>query len=224
MAPFDPPARAEGRSARRTLAVLAALVVALGVGVGIALPLRAEDPDGVGALNAYPIDPPRTAPETAGRGADGAEILVPREGRPAVVTFLFTECPDVCPLIANQLAAALDELGGEAAGIDVVAISVDPEGDTPKAARRFLARHGLAGRLDYLVGSRESLEPIWAAWQIGAQPAGGDGEGGHEGGHVRSVHSAPVLLVDRTGRQVGKYSPGIPFSPDDLAADMRELL
>ena len=222
MPPFDPPARAEGRSARRTLALLAILVVALGVGVGIALPLRLEDPAGVGPLNAFPIDPARDAPATAGRGADGAEIRVPREGRPAVVTFLFTECPDVCPLIANQLAAALDTLGPDALGIDVVAISVDPEDDTPKAARAFLARHGLAGRLDYLVGSRESLEPIWAAWQVAAQPAGGDGDGGHEG--ERSVHSAPVLLVDRTGRQVGKYSPAIPFAAEDLAADMRELL
>lgn len=217
MASSDPPARAEGRSARRTLAVLGAVVVALGVGVGIAIPLGPGGPNGAAALNAVPIEPARTAPATAGRGADGAEIRLPGEGRPAVVTFLFTECPDVCPLIATRLRAALDELGPEAEGIDVVAITVDPEDDTPRAARAFLAAYGLAGRVDYLIGSRAELQPIWAAWGVAAQPAH-DGHGG-EG----SVHSAPILLVDREGRQVGRYSPGIPFSPDDLAADMRRL-
>ena len=208
---------------RRALGVLLGVLVALGVGLGILLPLGPGGPNGARALNAPPVDPPRSAPPTAGQGADGEEIRLPAgDGRPAVVTFLFTECPDVCPLIATTLRAALDELGSNADRIDVVSITVDPEDDTPRAVRRFLARYGLAGRMDYLVGSRAELRPIWAAWGIAPQPEGGDG---HASGHEEeSLHSAPVILVDGEGRQAGKYVPGIPFTARELADDMRRLL
>ena len=222
-----PPGPAKKRrndpSTRRLLGVIAAVVVALGVGLGVLIPFGAGGGEGDLDLNAPPVDPPRFAPATAGLGVDGDEIRLPAgDGRPAVVTFLFTECPDVCPLIATTLRAALDELGSNADRIDVVAITVDPEDDTPRAVRRFLARFGLTGRMDYLIGSRAQLRPVWAAWGIAPQPAA-DGHAEH---HVAdaSVHSAPVILVDEDGRQVGKYVPGIPFTSRELADDMRRLL
>ena len=209
---------------RRALGVLAAVVVALGVGLGIILPFGSGQ-EGGEPLNAQPVDPPRFAPATAGQGADGEEIRLPAgDGRPAVVTFLFTECPDVCPLIATTIRAALEEMGSSAERIDVVAITVDPEDDTPRAVRRFLARYGLTGRMDYLIGSRAELRPVWAAWGIAPQPKrpSGAAHAGRE--EERSLHSAPVILIDRDGRQAGKYAPGIPFSARELADDMRRLL
>lgn len=98
------------------------------------------------------------APETAGRGADGRPVRLP-SGRPTMVTFLFTECPDVCPLVASQIATALDRAGPAGDQIDVVAISVDPANDTPAAVRKFLARHDLQGRMRWMIGTRAELEP-----------------------------------------------------------------
>jgi protein SCO1/2 len=165
-------------------------------------------------LNAEPVTPARAAPPTAGRDVDGTPVSVPRPGRPAVVTFLFANCPDVCPLVASEISRALDRLGPAAAGLDVVAVSVDPRGDTPAAVRDFLRRHRLTGRMRYLIGSERELRPIWRAWYAAAQPARAPA----------SVHTARIVLVDRTGRQVGAYSAGVPIPVEDLAADLRTLL
>ena len=209
---------------KRVLGIGFAVLVILGVGLGILIPFGAEAAAGQN-LNAQPIDPPRFAAATAGVGADGEEIRLPTgDGRPAVVTFLFTECPDVCPLIASTISKALDEMGPAADRIDVVAITVDPEDDTPAAVRRFLSRYRLTGRMDYLVGTRAQLRPVWAAWGIAPQPEE-EGHSEHGAGHVEeSMHSAPVILIDGDGRQVGKYAPGIPFTATQLADDMLRLI
>jgi protein SCO1/2 len=193
--------------------VILPLALAAAVALAVALGLAASS-DGDPPLRADAIDPPREAPATRGRGADGGRVELAR-GRPALVTFLFAECPDVCPLLAERIRAALDDLGpGDARGLQVLAVSVDPRGDTPRAVRRFLRTHGLQGRMDYIVGSRAELEPVWQAWLVAAQ----------SGNARESIHSARVVLVDRDGRQVGSYAGGIPFAPADLAADLRALL
>ncbi|WP_217913811.1 SCO family protein [Miltoncostaea marina] len=160
-------------------------------------------------------------PKTTGRAADGSSIRLPSPaGRPAMVTFLFTECPDVCMLIAGQIAAALDRAGPAAEEIDVIAVSVDPEGDSPAAVRRFLTRYDLQGRMQYMVGTRTQLEPIWKAWGVAAQT---DDHGSAD--HAReSVHSAPIVFVDGAGRQVARYSAGVPYTPADLEQEIRALV
>src|SRR3954449_13334548 len=101
-----------------------------------------------------------------GRVVDAAAL----RGRPAVVTFLYTSCRDTCPLVADQVRGALDSLGS--ASVPVVAVSVDPRGDTPLSAKRFLARHGLTGRARYLLGARARLAPVWRGGR-GGPPAPG---------------------------------------------------
>jgi protein SCO1/2 len=187
------------------VAALAALVVAL---VGIAAT------DVAPTLRADPVEPPRDAPATRGRDQDGRPVAVPAPGRPALVTFLFAECPDVCPLAAQEISQALDRVGADADEIDVVAVSVDPAGDTPAAVRGFLRTHRLDGRMRYLIGSEAQLAPIWKAWLVSAQTSG----------EARSTHSARIVLIDRDGRQAGAYSAGIPIAIDDLAADIRTLI
>jgi cytochrome oxidase Cu insertion factor (SCO1/SenC/PrrC family) len=54
-------------------------------------------------------------------------------GRPYLLTFLFTDCRDVCPLIGREIGQALHQLGSRAREVAAVAISVDPEGDTRPA-------------------------------------------------------------------------------------------
>jgi len=197
---------------RRTIvlvSMLAACVAAVSaVVVGIAAP--GEGSPGASGLT---DTGDHAAPLTAGTGCDGAPVSVPREGRPALVTFLFADCPDICPRAAREISLALDRVGPVADEIDVVAVSVDPEGDTPAAVRAFLARHDLIGRMHYIIGSRRELAPIWKAWQVAAQPRGKE----------VSAHSARIVLVDREGRQVGAYSAGIPVSVGDLAAEIETL-
>jgi protein SCO1 len=128
-------------------------------------------------------------------------------GEVVVLTFLYSTCEDTCPIQAQQIRGALDELGSD---VPVLALSVDPAGDTPQRARRFLLDQRMAGRMRFLLGSREELRPIWRDY--GVQPQAADFD-----------HSAYVLLLDRTGRQRVGFPTSI-LTPEDLAHDIRLLL
>lgn len=55
-------------------------------------------------------------------------------GMPVVITFFYTHCPTSCPLIADKIRTALVQLGSAAQHVAILAISVDPSGDTPASA------------------------------------------------------------------------------------------
>jgi protein SCO1/2 len=135
-------------------------------------------------------------------------------GRPYAVTFLFTDCPDVCPLIGQELGQALELLGPRAGQVAVVAVSVDPVGDTPAAVLEWLRRHRLPRNFHYLIGARDELQPVWASYYVAPQQLG-----------VReSLHTASIWLIDRRGRWRTKFSAGVPIPPRDIAHDLEVLL
>jgi protein SCO1/2 len=135
-------------------------------------------------------------------------------GRPYAVTFLFTDCRDVCPLIGRELGRALELLGTQSSQVAVAAVSVDPRRDTEEAVRAWLDRLRLPPNFHYLIGSEGDLEPVWKAYFVGPQPSG----------TRESLHSASIWLIDRRGRWRTKYSAGVPVSPRDVAHDLRLLL
>ncbi|HEX4526882.1 MAG TPA: SCO family protein [Gaiellaceae bacterium] len=113
------------------------------------------------------VTPPRTAPPIRLHDAAGRPVtLAAQRGRYVLVTFLYTHCPDVCPLIAQNLNAAIRSLGPAASQVRVLAISVDPKGDTPAAVRSFARRLHLAPQFRYLIGTRGELRRAWAAWNV----------------------------------------------------------
>jgi protein SCO1/2 len=113
------------------------------------------------------ISPRRAAPPLRLRDIDGKTVDIKRfEGRPVLVTFVYSHCPDVCPLIMQNIKRARADAGALGARTKVIAVSVDPKGDTPAAVRQFLDARGLLGQVSYLIGSRPRLEKVWDAWQI----------------------------------------------------------
>jgi cytochrome oxidase Cu insertion factor (SCO1/SenC/PrrC family) len=81
-----------------------------------------------------------------------------------VVTFIYTRCRDLCP---RQAAEIKDAVLGAGGGVQVYAITVDPEHDDPAAARAWLKRMGVAGGpVHILLGSRAELEPVWNRFGI----------------------------------------------------------
>jgi len=134
-------------------------------------------------------------------------------GRPYVLTFLYTDCRDVCPLIGREVGEALRLLGAQSSSVAAVAVSVDPEHDTRPAVRAWLRRLRLPGNFHYLMGRREQLEPVWRAYFAAPQPLG-----------VReSRHTASIWLIDARGRLRTKFSGGVPVPPRDIAHDLRLL-
>jgi protein SCO1/2 len=135
-------------------------------------------------------------------------------GEPYLVTFLYTNCPDVCPLIGAELRSMYERLGSDAREIGVVAVSVDPRGDTPEAVRTWLERQREPEQFHYLVGSEQQLAPVWRAWYASPQIPG----------DPESSHTAIVWIVDAHGRLIAKVAAGVPFDSEGLARDVRSLL
>ena len=115
--------------------------------------------------------PPKPAPPLKQKDSLGNRFdLASERGKVVLITFLYTHCPDVCPLIAGNLHTSLVQLGPEAKRVQVVAVSADPKGDTPQTVASFLKAHQMTGLMRYLIGSRKQLERIWLRWGIVAKP------------------------------------------------------
>jgi protein SCO1 len=111
--------------------------------------------------------PPKSAPGLPLKDYLGNSLTASSlRGKTVLVTFIYTHCPDVCPLIVSHLHAAQDRLGAEVKKLQIIAVSVDPRGDTPKTVAAFLKVHQMTGRMRYLIGSRPQLERVWRAWNI----------------------------------------------------------
>lgn len=128
------------------------------------------------------LSPPSPAPDFALRDSSGKLVRLSQyKGKAVLLTFIYTHCPDVCPLIVANMHNALLKLGPEASKVQIVAISVDPKGDTPKAVKAFLTAHDMTGRMAYLNGTPKELVPVWKAYGIEVQATPEKREVGHSG-------------------------------------------
>jgi protein SCO1 len=147
------------------------------------------------------------APDFELRNQEGERVSMRAlRGQPVIVTFLYTNCDDTCPAQAQTVRGALDELGED---IPALAVAVDPPRDTPQSARAFLAEQRATGRLDFVLGSRSELRPLWNGFFIAPQT-------------VTQEHQARFTLVDKRGFQRVGY-PGFEATPERLAHDLRIL-
>lgn len=144
-------------------------------------------------------------------------------GRVVVLTFLYTHCPDVCPLIADSLHNAHQQLGDLAGRVAFVAVSVDPSGDTPAAVREFLITHRVQGELTYLRGSPAQLRPVWAHYYVGsdAKEVNREAAAASAPPPQQVGHTAIVYVIDPQGK-IDAFLPGN-FDPKDLVTDLRLL-
>jgi protein SCO1/2 len=155
----------------------------------------------------------KRAPDFALRDQDGALVrLSAQRGRYVIVTFLYTHCPDVCPLIATNLNTALRSLGPRRGRVRVLAVSVDPKGDTPAAVRAYARRLRLLPQFRYLIGTKSGLTPVWRAYGVFAVAAD----------HELVDHVASTVLVDREGRRRVLY--GAHVKAADVQKDLRTLM
>jgi protein SCO1 len=159
------------------------------------------------------VDPPRPAPPISLRDAFGRPVTLAAErGRYVLVTFLYTHCPDVCPLITANLNTALRTLGPKRKDVRVLAVSVDPKGDTPAAVRAYLKRMHVVPQFRYLIGSPAELRRAWAAWHVlSVKAAGGSVD-----------HIAYTALVDTAGKERVLYSSDV--HAKDVVHDVRVLM
>jgi protein SCO1/2 len=219
----QPLPRTERSLRGRDVAALLALVAVAGLIAALVTPSGSAKLALAGGVSASrtarfageTLSPVKSAPALSLRNYRGQAVsLAQFRGRAVFVTFLYTNCPDVCPIIASNLRVAQSLMGpAEAARVQLIAVSVDPRGDTPSAVAAFLARHGMTGRMQYLIGSARELARAWRAWNVGSvrdarQPQFVD-------------HSGLVYGVGASGRLMTVYPAS--FSPASIARDAVRL-
>lgn len=131
-------------------------------------------------------------------------------GKAVMLTFIYTHCPDVCPLIVGNLHTAVLRLGPAAKKLQIIAVSVDPKGDTPATVNAFLAAHEMTGRMEYLLGSLQQLAPVWRSYGVEVQASPNQRE--------KTVgHSAFVYGITGRGTTLALYPPS--FDPTWIVHD-----
>lgn len=168
---------------------------------------RAANLDAAGLLS-----PVTAAPPLALRNYLGQPVNIDAyRGKAVLVTFIYSHCPDICPLITSNLRVAQNLLPAPArAHAQIIAVSVDPKGDTPKAVADFLAHHEMTGRMQYLVGSAGELARVWQAWGVGSERDATKPE--------LVNHSGLVYGVTGSGKRLSIYASN--FQPAEIAHDV----
>ncbi len=153
--------------------------------------------------------PPLVLDDVAGRPVDLKDL----RGGPVLVTFVYATCPDVCPLIMSTIAEARRQAGAAGKATKVIAVSVDPKGDTPQVVEAFLERQDVGGFVEYTVGTRAELEPVWAAWGVATDVPKDNPE--------LIEHTALIYGINASGELVTAYPVG--FEAETVARDLKRL-
>lgn len=119
-------------------------------------------------------------------------------GRPHVMFFGYTHCPDVCPTTLGEYAVLKEKLGADAGKVDLLFVSVDPERDTPEVLKDYLSSFGdiVLG----LTGSRQAVDAAIAAFRVYARKVPG------EDGDYTIDHTAASFMFDENGTYRGSIA------------------
>jgi len=147
---------------------------------------------------------------------DGKQITeAALKGRPSLVFFGYTHCPDVCPTTLFDLSEVLRALGPDAARTAAFFITVDPDRDTPAAMKDYLS--SFDPHLRGVTGNAEAIAAVEKEYRVYAKkvPSGKDGD-------YSMDHTALVYLMDKQGRFVAPFN--LKRRPDESAAELRKYM
>jgi protein SCO1 len=197
-----------GSSPRATTFAVALLTLAL-LGAGAA---GAHDPPA--EEGRLPVIGP--APEFSLTSQDGETVtLEDFRGKALAVTFIYTACPDYCPMLTAKMAQVQDDLGDDfGTRVAFVSITVDPELDTPEVLKHYADVHGadLAGWA-FLTGEPEAIAEVTRGYGLFAAKA--------VGGEID--HTFLTSLIDPEGTLRVQYM-GVRFDADEFRSDLMSLL
>ena len=189
----------------RGLAVVAAIAIVNLAGCG-APPSSSSDP----AASAVQIGGPFRLVDEEGQPVTQADLL----GKPTVMFFGFTYCPEVCPTTLAELTTALKALGRDADRLNVVFVSLDPERDTPAQLKTYLS--SFDPRIRGLTGDQTAVDAMAKAYRVYHKRVP------LEGGGYTVDHSSAVYLFDSKGRFVDPIGYGNP--PERTLAQLKKLV
>ncbi len=203
---------AASRGLKRGL-VLAAIVALFGVFGYLAmpwlLPQRGDDNAGSGVVS---IGGPFALTDQDGRAVTDKDFA----GKLMLVYFGFTNCPDICPTGLQTIALAMDQLGNDAAKVQPILITVDPERDTAPAMKEYV--QAFHERLVGLTGTPEQIAAVAKAYRVYYQKVTlKDSSLGY------SVdHSGFIYLMDGKGQYLSHFRHDA--TPEQMVQRIRQRL
>jgi protein SCO1/2 len=136
------------------------------------------------------------------------------KGRPTLIFFGFTHCPDVCPTSLFEISEVLRAMGKDADKVNAWFVSVDPERDTAAAMKQYLA--SFDPHLKGLTGNPEAIAKVISSYRVYARKVP------LKDGDYTMDHTALVYLMDKDGRFVAPFN--LKRSPQDAATDLKRYL
>jgi protein SCO1/2 len=136
------------------------------------------------------------------------------KGKPFLVFFGFTHCPDICPTTLFDMSQLMQALGPDAAHTGALFITVDPERDTPAVMKDYLSNFD--PHLRGLTGDQASISAATRAYRVYAKKVP------LENGDYTMDHTAVVYLMDKDGRFVAPFD--MSRKPEAEAADLRRYM
>ncbi|TPQ42715.1 copper-binding protein [Bradyrhizobium guangdongense] len=136
------------------------------------------------------------------------------KGKPTLIFFGYTHCPDVCPTSLFEISEVMRALGKDAGRVNAVFMSVDPERDTPAIMKDYLS--SFDPHLEGLSGDPAEVEKVIKSYRVYAKKIPG------KDGDYTMDHTALIYLMDREGRFVSPFN--LKRTPEDAAADLKRYL
>ncbi|MBI1204197.1 MAG: redoxin domain-containing protein [Rhodopseudomonas sp.] len=136
------------------------------------------------------------------------------KGKPLLIFFGYTHCPDVCPTTLFELSEMMRALGKDADKTNALFVTVDPERDTPAAMKDYLS--SFDPHLHGATGDRKAIDAAEKAYRVYAKKVP------TKDGDYSMDHTALVYLMDKQGRFVAPFS--LQRTPQAAADDLRKYM
>jgi protein SCO1/2 len=136
------------------------------------------------------------------------------QGRPTLIFFGFTHCPDVCPTSLFEISEVLRAMGADADRVNAYFVSVDPERDNITAMKDYLS--SFDPHLRGLTGDPEAVAKMLSAYRVYAKKVP------LKDGDYTMDHTALTYLMDRDGRFIAPFN--LNRKPEEAAADLKRYL
>lgn len=139
-------------------------------------------------------------------------------GRPMIIYFGFTYCPDVCPLALNKLAIALEIVGDGADTFQPILITIDPERDTPEQLALYVGSYGFPNGLMGLTGPLEDIQAVADAYRVHFKKI----DSPDTAADYLMEHTSVLYLMDENGRFADAFTHA--STPQEIADRLQRYL
>lgn len=156
------------------------------------------------------------------RNTDSTLVNFPDDykGDISVISFIFTNCPDVCPVITANMTNIQKELQ-DTSGVNFIEITFDPERDTPSVLREYKELYGLNEQFLLLTARPETLNRLLDRLEIVAEKTFPD-SADQDSSNYSMRHSNTIYLMDESGYIRAEY-PAHRVPPEHVIEDIQTL-